>query len=167
MVKGTLESEFLTRFCPMRFTYSVTTGSCTSLTPCSTCCEYCCPIATCFSREYQFPAPVLQPTLRLPMASRFFKVVGLGAFLSGLDGCAESSGAEAGGAVCVAGALWVCGELGELCVGYPCAAAEAEATSRARANTPNCLNENCIFTPWGTKSRASSASTRGPAVPFQ
>jgi len=124
-------------------------------------------MATCFSSEYQFPAPVLQPTLRLPIASMFFSVVGLGAFLSGLDGGAGSSGAEAGGAVCVAGALWVWGELGELCVGYPCAAAEPEATSRARANTPNCLNENCIFTPLGIKSRASSASPRGPAILFQ
>src|SRR5271169_3278084 len=65
MMKGTLESELRTRFCPMRFTYSVTTGSATSLTPCSICWEYCWPIATCFSSEYQLPAPVLQPTLRL------------------------------------------------------------------------------------------------------
>src|SRR3974377_193165 len=105
MVKGTLESEFLTRFCPMRFTYSVITGSCTSLTPCSTCCEYCCPIATCFSSQHQFPAPVLQPTLRLPMASMFFSVDGLGAFLSGLEG--GSSGTFAGaGAVCVRVWFW-------------------------------------------------------------
>src|ERR1700757_1629923 len=109
-----------------------------SFTPCSTCCEYCCPMATCFSREYQLPAPVLQPTFRLPIASMFFSVVGLGAFLSGLAGGAESSAVVAGGAVWAAGALcdWV--ELGELCVGYPCAAAEAVATSKARANTPTC-----------------------------
>src|SRR3974390_169775 len=99
-MNGTFESEFLTRFCPMRFTYSVITGSCTSFTPCSTCCEYCCPIATCFSSEYQFPAPVVQQPLWLRMASMFFSVDGLGAFLSCLEG--GSSGTVAGaGAVCV------------------------------------------------------------------
>src|SRR5262252_6865523 len=111
MVNGTFESELRTMFWPMRFTYSVTTGSAISFTPCSTCCEYCWPIATCFSREYQLPAPVLHPTLRLPMASIFFSVEGLGAFLSGLAAGA-SSVVEAGGALwddeeplCAVGAL--------------------------------------------------------------
>src|SRR5208282_181068 len=68
MVNGTLASELRTRFCPMRFTYSFTTGSCTSLTLCSTCMAYCLPMRISFSSEYQLPSPV-PPMLRLPMES--------------------------------------------------------------------------------------------------
>src|SRR5215469_12606960 len=85
MVKGTFASELRTRFWPTRFTYSVMTGSLTIFAPCSTCCEYARPIATCLSSEYQLPMPLLQPTLRLPMASMLFMVLGLGAFLSGFS----------------------------------------------------------------------------------
>src|SRR5581483_940351 len=69
MVKGTCESELRTRFCPTRFTYSVITGSCTSLTVDSTCWAYDLPIAICFSTLYQLPKPRLHPTLRFPTAS--------------------------------------------------------------------------------------------------
>src|SRR4051794_2000298 len=86
MVNGTFASELRTRFCPTRLTYSVTIGSLISLALCSTCCEYCWPMPTCFSSEYQLPIPLLQPTLRLPMASMLFIVLGDGAFFSGLSG---------------------------------------------------------------------------------
>ncbi len=43
-------------------------------------------MATCLSSEYQLPIPLLQPTFRLPMASMSFRVLGLGAFLSGFSG---------------------------------------------------------------------------------
>src|SRR5579859_5423796 len=69
MVNGTCASEFRTRFCPMRFTYSVTTGSFTSFIWDSISCAYRRPVATCPSTEYQLPRPLLQPTLRLPTAS--------------------------------------------------------------------------------------------------
>ena len=36
-------------------------------------------MATCLSSEYQLPTPLLQPTLRLPMASILFMVLGVGA----------------------------------------------------------------------------------------
>src|SRR5208283_4912535 len=68
MVNGTCASELRTRFWPMRFTYSFTTGSWTSFTLFSTCIEYCLPILISVSSEYQFPRP-RPPTLRLPMAS--------------------------------------------------------------------------------------------------
>ena len=42
--------------------------------------RYARPIATCLSSEYQLPIPLLQPTLRLPMASMLFSVLGVGAF---------------------------------------------------------------------------------------
>src|ERR1022692_1024819 len=68
MVNGTCASELRTKFWPMRFTYSVTTGSCTSFTLLSTCIAYCLPILTSVSSEYQLPKP-RPPILRLPMAS--------------------------------------------------------------------------------------------------
>src|SRR5215469_12688896 len=105
MMNGTFESELRTRFWPTRFTYSVTTGSETSFTPCSTCWEYCWPMATCFSSEYQLPAPLLQPTLRLPMASMFFSVSGLGAFLSGLT--SAGGGVSDVGDGCEVDCAWV------------------------------------------------------------
>src|SRR5215813_4749352 len=149
MVNGTFESEFRTRFWPMRFTYSVTTESWTSFTPCSTCCEYCCPMATCFSSEYQLPAPVLQPTLRFPIASRFFSVDGFGAFLSGFAGGASLEVVEAAGALLPdEDALGGCEGLVESWVGYPCAQAVAEATMRASTSTPNLLIRDCMITPF-------------------
>src|ERR1022692_4957513 len=68
MVNGTCASELRTKFWPMRFTYSVTTGSCTSFTVLSTCMAYCLPILISVSSEYQLPKP-RPPILRLPMAS--------------------------------------------------------------------------------------------------
>src|ERR1700757_2909572 len=98
MVKGTLASELRTRFWPTRLTYSVMTGSLTSLALCSTCCENCRPSATCFSSEYQLPIPLSQPTLRLPMASMSFIVAVEGAFFSGLSGAYWPSELELCGA---------------------------------------------------------------------
>src|SRR5580704_15885303 len=68
IVNGTCASELRTRFCPMRFTYSFTTGSCTIFTLLSTCMEYCLPTLISVSSEYQSPRP-RPPTLRLPIAS--------------------------------------------------------------------------------------------------
>src|SRR5579872_1144458 len=65
---GTCASELRTRFCPNRFTYSVTTGSETNLELESTIIAYCFPILMSLSMEYQFPRP-RPPILRLPMAS--------------------------------------------------------------------------------------------------
>src|SRR5882762_9249307 len=67
IVKGTWASELRTRFCPMRFTYSVMTGSRTSLEVASTSWAYCLPMRISLSSEYQSPNP-RPPTLRLPMA---------------------------------------------------------------------------------------------------
>src|SRR5690349_10858162 len=69
MVNGTWESEFRTMFCPRRLMYSETTGSPMTLDWLSTCMEICLPMAICFSRPYQLPMPLAQPTLRLPIAS--------------------------------------------------------------------------------------------------
>src|SRR5215470_17568622 len=66
MVKGTFASELRTRFCPTRFTYSVTTGSSTSFAERSTSWAYCLPIAISLSSPYKL---TWQPTLRLPTAS--------------------------------------------------------------------------------------------------
>src|SRR5882672_10513358 len=68
MVKGTLASELRTRFCPIRFTYSLTTGSVISLDVASTCWEYCLPMRISLSKEYQLPKPRF-PKSRLPIAS--------------------------------------------------------------------------------------------------
>src|SRR5271157_2022768 len=67
MVNGTLQSEFLTMFCPMRFTYSVTTGSVMNLVLFSICAAYILPILVSESVEYQFPTP-RPPISRLPTA---------------------------------------------------------------------------------------------------
>src|SRR5690348_2645408 len=50
--------------------YSETTGSVITLDWVSTSWETCFPRAICFSKPYQFPMPLEQPTFRLPMASR-------------------------------------------------------------------------------------------------
>src|SRR5438132_3769325 len=71
MVKGTCASELRTRFCPIRFTYSVTTGSWISFTLASTCWAYSLPMRISLSSEYQLPMP-RPPILRLPMASTSF-----------------------------------------------------------------------------------------------
>src|SRR5271165_1342395 len=71
MVNGTLASEFRTRFCPIRLTYSLITGSCTKRAVCSTIMAYCLPILISVSVEYQSPKP-RPPTFRLPMASTSF-----------------------------------------------------------------------------------------------
>src|SRR3954454_15618825 len=69
MVNGTSECELRTTSCAMRFTYSVTAGSLTSLDDDSTCSEYCLPMATWRSSPYQLPNPREQPTFRLLIAS--------------------------------------------------------------------------------------------------
>ena len=51
MVNGTLQSEFLTMFWPMRFTYSVTTGSVMNLVLFSICRAYVLPIFISVSVE--------------------------------------------------------------------------------------------------------------------
>ena len=75
MVNGTLASELRTRFCPMRFTYSVMMGSLIMRALDSTIMAYCLPILISVSYEYQSPIPVPEPglpTLRLPMSSMSF-----------------------------------------------------------------------------------------------
>src|ERR1700692_1204475 len=67
MVNGTLQSEFLTMFWPMRFTYSVTTGSVMNLVLFSISEAYILPILISPSVEYQLPTPRL-PMSRLPTA---------------------------------------------------------------------------------------------------
>src|ERR1035438_6103407 len=67
MVKGTLQSEFLTMFWPMRLTYSVMTGSLMNLVLFSTSSAYCLPILISDSVEYQLPMP-RAPMLRVPTA---------------------------------------------------------------------------------------------------
>src|SRR5271166_4802749 len=75
MVKGTFASELRTRFCPMRFTYSVMIGSLIMRALDSTIMAYCLPILISVSYEYQSPMPLPEPglpTLRLPMSSMSF-----------------------------------------------------------------------------------------------
>src|ERR1700683_4200149 len=67
MVNGTLASEFLTRFCAIRFTYSTTTGSLTNLTLFSSCMAYDLPMRISVSVEYQLPMP-RPPISRVPTA---------------------------------------------------------------------------------------------------
>src|SRR5580700_5780381 len=67
MVNGTLQSEFLTMFWPMRFTYSVITGSVMNLVLFSISMEYILPILISVSVEYQLPTP-RPPMSRLPTA---------------------------------------------------------------------------------------------------
>src|ERR1700731_5366330 len=69
IVNGTCASELRTRFWPIRLTYSVTTGSFTSLICDSICWAYTRPRATWPSTVYQFPTPRPHPTFRLPTAS--------------------------------------------------------------------------------------------------
>src|SRR5215472_2011541 len=85
MVKGTWASELRTRFCPTRFTYSVTTGSSIILELRSTSWAIPFPRAISFSMEKKF-TPL--PTLRLPMAST-----------SSLEflGCTDLAGVESAG----------------------------------------------------------------------
>src|SRR5271157_2919553 len=99
MVKGTLASELRTRFCPIRFTYSVMTGSCVIRALDSTIMAYCLPILISVSYEYQSPMPLPEPglpTLRLPMSSMSFlplSWVAPGASCDGVVLAAESGGA--------------------------------------------------------------------------
>src|SRR5487761_1281386 len=67
MVKGTLQSEFLTMFWPMRLTYSLTTGSVTMWADFSISMEYCLPLLISQLVEYQLPIP-RPPMLRSPTA---------------------------------------------------------------------------------------------------
>src|SRR6266568_5463542 len=67
IVNGTLQSEFLTMFWPIRFTYSVTTESVMNLVLFSISEAYILPILISESVEYQFPSP-RPPMSRLPTA---------------------------------------------------------------------------------------------------
>src|ERR1035438_1290389 len=67
MVKGTLQSEFFTMFCPMRLTYSTTCGSLMNLVLFSISIEYILPILISVSVEYQLPMP-RPPMSRFPTA---------------------------------------------------------------------------------------------------
>src|SRR5579883_1986760 len=90
MVKGTCASELRTRFCPIRFTYSLMTGSRMSLEVASTSWAYCLPMRISPSSEYQSPRP-RPPTLRLPMALTSFLLPSCLTLLS--SGCSTTEGA--------------------------------------------------------------------------
>src|ERR1700733_11853605 len=111
IVKGTLASEFLTRFCAIRFTYSTTTGSLTNLTLFSSCMAYDLPMRISVSVEYQLPIP-RPPMSRVPTAltSSMLPVLTPGIFPSagGTDvasaaGAAVLSAAGAAGAAAAGG----------------------------------------------------------------
>src|SRR5580704_7594440 len=76
--EGTLASELRTRFCPTRFTYSVTTGSLINLAVFSTSMAACFPRAISRCREYKL-TPL--PTPRLPMELTSFSEPGLTPFM--------------------------------------------------------------------------------------
>src|ERR1700742_2442136 len=76
MVKGTLQSEFLTMFWPTRLTYSLRTGSVTMWADFSISMEYCLPLRISQSVEYQLPRP-RPPMLRVPMAATSSSLPGL------------------------------------------------------------------------------------------
>src|ERR1700733_8419634 len=76
MVKGTLQSEFLTMFWPTRLTYSTMTGSVTRWADFSTPMEYCLPLRISQSVEYQLPMP-RPPMLRVPTALTSSSLPGL------------------------------------------------------------------------------------------
>src|SRR5271155_5583616 len=76
MVKGTLQSEFLTMFWPTRLTYSTMTGSVTMWADFSISMEYCLPMRISESVEYQLPTP-RPPMLRVPTALTSSSLPGL------------------------------------------------------------------------------------------
>src|SRR5512146_535244 len=67
IVKGTRASEFRTRFCPMRLTYSLITGSWFSFTLASICWAYSLPMRISLSSEYKSPRLLPLPIFRLPI----------------------------------------------------------------------------------------------------
>src|ERR1700746_551636 len=89
IVNGTCASELRTRFWPMRFTYSVTTGSRTSFEVASTSWAYCLPMRISPSSEYQSPSP-RPPTFRLPIAFTSFLLPSCLTLLS--SGCTTTEG---------------------------------------------------------------------------
>src|SRR5271156_4451526 len=94
MVKGTLASEFLTRFCATRFTYSFTTGSVTNLTLFSSCMAYDLPMRISVSVEYQLPTP-RPPISRVPTALTSFTLPVLTpATVGSVAGCDDAGGVE-------------------------------------------------------------------------
>src|ERR1700738_1580273 len=76
MVKGTLQSEFLTMFWPTRLTYSTMTGSVTRWADFSISMAYCLPLPISQLMEYQLPMP-RPPMLRLPTALTSFSLPAL------------------------------------------------------------------------------------------
>src|SRR5580704_4924926 len=100
MVNGTLASEFLTRICAIRFTYSTTTGSLKNLSLFSSCMAYDLPIRISVSVEYQLPMP-RPPISRVPTAftSSTLPCLTPGIFWSVGGGAEEAAGADAAGGV--------------------------------------------------------------------
>src|ERR1700761_2593689 len=128
IVKGTLQSEFLTMFCPMRLMYSVTTGSVMNFVLFSSCMAYDLPILISDSVEYQLPTP-RAPILRVPtaltssMLPAFTPGMLPSAFGVALGGGAAAAGDAASGVdggCCAAGAfcdpLWL-GTVGGVAAG--------------------------------------------------
>src|SRR5215469_13240859 len=76
IVNGTLQSEFLTMFCPTRLTYSVITGSVMNLVLFSISVAYPLPILISESVEYQLPIP-RPPMSRFPTALTSWMLPGL------------------------------------------------------------------------------------------
>src|SRR5579871_3077276 len=93
IVNGTLQSEFFTMFCPMRFTYSVITGSVMNLVLFSISEAYILPILISVSVEYQLPMP-RPPMSRLPTALTSSMLPGLTCFIW-LPGAMTFSGSTA------------------------------------------------------------------------
>src|SRR5271169_5405760 len=128
MVKGTLASEFFTRFCAIRFTYSTTTGSFTNLTLFSSCMAYDLPMRISVSVEYQLPMP-RPPISRVPTAFTSLTlpcftpgmIGSVGGWVIGMDeaggsvGAVEAGGVEPGavgaGAVEAGAGVWLVGWL--------------------------------------------------------
>src|SRR5579863_431576 len=96
MVNGTLQSEFLTMFWPMRFTYSVITGSVMNLVLFSISEAYILPILISVSVEYQLPMP-RPPISRFPTALTSSMLPALTCFIS-LPGATTFSGSTAAAA---------------------------------------------------------------------
>src|ERR1039458_123814 len=141
MVNGTLQSEFLTIFWPMRFTYSVTTGSVMNLLLFSISMAYILPILISVSTEYQFPAP-RPPISRLPTALTSSMLPGF-TLIFWLPGSTTLSGSTAAASVSpptgvVPGAGWAMGGLAgvvldgvDSCAHSPVVSANANPASAA------------------------------------
>src|ERR1700722_13543813 len=117
MVKGTLASEFFTRFCATRFTYSLTTGSLTNLTLFSNCMAYDLPMRISVSVEYQLPMP-RPPMSRVPTALTSSTLPCLTAGILPSAGGTLASGVEAACVVLLGGVLLGAVLLGGVLLGW-------------------------------------------------